>query len=66
MCKARYVYSSLLSPFCEAEILECVADTLHGSGTTFWLNALQDRPRCCCSLLAHWLPLSDHWPRRHV
>lgn len=51
--QARYAYSSLLSPFCEAEILECVADALHGSGTTFWLNALQDRPPCCCSLLAH-------------
>lgn len=65
----EYVYSSLLSPFCEAEIqLECVA--CYTSRLRHCILAERSvghaTPRCCFSLLVHKLPLSDHWPRRHV
>lgn len=68
--RGEYVYSSPLSPFCEAEIqlLECVA--CHTSRLRRWIlterSVGHDTPRRSCSLLAHKLPLSDRWPRRHV
>lgn len=64
------VYSSLLSPFCEAEIqlLKCVA--CHTSRLRHCILAERSvghtTPCHFFSLLVHKLPLSDHWPRRHV
>lgn len=67
----EYVYSSPSLPlFCEAEIqlLECVACNT----SRLRRRILPERsaghatPRRRFSLLVHELPLSDHWPRRHV